>query len=59
MNWNEIRGLKYFIAYAAIVIGGFAYSSVVGWKWWNSTQTTQEKNEGDGSHHGGRYFYHK
>ena len=59
MNWNEIRGLKYFILYALIIMSGYAYANSVGWKLWNATPTTQEKSETHGPHHGPNYFYHK
>jgi hypothetical protein len=61
MDWNEIRGLKYYIAYATLIIGLFIYSNAVGWNWLGSTSVAHEKGSGHtGTHRGGvRYFYHK
>jgi hypothetical protein len=60
MSLNEVKSLKYYLAYAALVIGFFAYSGAVGWKWFNPTQTTHEKSQGQHRGSGGRmYYYHK
>ncbi len=59
MNLNEIKGLKYYLLYAGLTIGFFAYSGVVGWKWFNPTQTTHEKGGTAHRTGGGRIFYHK
>lgn len=59
MNFDEIKGLKYYLMYAVLAIGFFAYSANIGWKWFNPTQTTHEKGEGTHRTHGGRIYYHK
>ena len=59
MNWNEFKGLKYYIAYATVVIGLFVYSGMTGWKWFNPTATTHEKSTGVRHHVGRGYVYHK
>jgi len=57
MEMNELKGLRYYIAYAAVVIGFFVYSGVVGWKWFNPTTVEHQRT---GGHHVGRsYIYHK
>lgn len=59
MSWEEFKGLKYYIAYAAVILGFFVYSGMVGWKWFNPTSTTHERS-GGGTHHTGRgYVHHK
>ncbi|SHH97722.1 hypothetical protein SAMN04488109_6412 [Chryseolinea serpens] len=59
MNWDDFKGLKYYIAYAAVVIGFFVYSGATGWKWFNPTHTETEHNSGTGHHVGRSYIYHK
>jgi hypothetical protein len=59
MNIEEIKGIKYYLIYAALAIGFFTYSGVVGWKWFNPTQTTHEKSERTHRGTGGRMYYHK
>jgi hypothetical protein len=58
MNWKEVKGLKYYIAYATVVVGFFVYSSAVGWKWFNPTKTEHERSSGRG-HTGRGFIYHK
>ncbi len=60
MNLQELKGLKYYIAYAAIAVGAFAYSGFTGWKWFNPTQTEHTKSEGTRTGSRGHiYRYHK
>ena len=60
MDKQDIKGLKYFIAYAMVIVGFSAYSSFTGWMWFNPTKTEPTKGEGrrPGSH-GHIYRYHK
>lgn len=55
MHWNDIKGLKYYILYALLLVSFFAYSGMVGWKWFNSTQTEHTRTTRTGS----LYRYHK
>ena len=48
MNNKDLKGLKYYLAYGVLVIGFFAYSGSVGWKWFNPTSTEHEKAQGHG-----------
>ena len=59
MDKRELFGLKYFIAYCVVVIGIFLYSGVVGYKWFNPTQT--EPTHGTTGRSGGHVYryYHK
>ena len=59
MNWDDLKGLKYFLVYAAAIMSFFVYSSAVGWKWFNPTRTETEHTSGTHHHVGGRYIYHK
>lgn len=58
MNLEELKGLKYYVAYAFVLLAFFFYSGITGWKWLNMTKTTKERS--GTTHHGGRgYIYHK
>ena len=57
MDINEIKGLKYYIAYAVLVVGFFIYSGIVGLKWFNPTSVEHERT--GGRHIGRSYIYHK
>ena len=59
MDWNEWKGLKYYIMYTIIILGFFVYSGLVGWRWFNPTQTTHEKSGTGGSRIHRGYYYHK
>jgi hypothetical protein len=39
MNSDDLKGLKYYIIYAIVLIGFFVYSGITGWKWFNPTKT--------------------
>jgi hypothetical protein len=58
MNRKELYGLKYFIGYCVVVIGFFLYSGIVGYKWFNPTQTEPSRPAGG---RGGHIYrsYHK
>jgi hypothetical protein len=56
MNWEEIKGLKYFLLYSLVIICFFAYSGLVGWKWFNMTKTEPTRGTGRNGH---VYRYHK
>lgn len=43
MSIEDLKGLKYYILYGAVVIGFFTYSSAIGWNWFNSTSTEQTR----------------
>jgi hypothetical protein len=59
MNQHDLKGLKYYIAYAAVVLGFFVYSGAIGWKWFNNTPTENSRPAG-GAHRTGHYLrYHK
>jgi hypothetical protein len=58
MEWNNIKGFKYFILYCALLFGFFAYSSVTGWSWFTTTPTESSRPAG-GSYHGYALRYHK
>lgn len=59
MNLDDFKGLKYYIGYAAVVMGFFIYSGMVGWKWFNPTHTEKEHNNGTHRVGGRSYMYHK
>lgn len=58
MNWDDVKGLKYFIIYSILLVGFFVYSGLVGWLWFNPTQAepTRGKTTGRSGH---VYRYHK
>ncbi|NOS93477.1 MAG: hypothetical protein HOP30_16270 [Cyclobacteriaceae bacterium] len=56
MQWNDFKGLKWYLLFAAIVISFHAYSLAIGWKWINTTHKETTHN-GTGQH--GYRFYHK
>lgn len=57
MNWEDLKGLKYYAIYCLILIGFFFYSGIVGWKWFNPTSTETGRSPGGRP---GHYFrYHK
>ncbi len=39
MKWEELKGLKYYLIYCAVLISFFIYSSFTGWNWFNTTET--------------------
>lgn len=56
MNWDDIKGLRYFIIYSIILIGFFIYSGLVGWLWFNPTKAEPVRGTGRSGH---VYRYHK
>lgn len=56
MDIDDLKGLRYFILYAVIVIGFFFYSGIVGWNWFNTTATESTRPTGRTGH---VYRYHK
>jgi hypothetical protein len=58
MNWDDIKGLKFYIAYCFVLIAFFVYSGMTGWKWVNPTQTEPTKPGGTRGP-GYIYRYHK
>lgn len=60
MKLADFKSLKYFIVYGLLAIGFFAYSGVVGKKWFNPTPTHREGERGTTHRtHGSGYRYHK
>lgn len=57
MSWNELKGLKYYLGFTALVVSFYIYSNMVGWRWLNPTKTTHEQGASRGHSRG--YFYHK
>jgi hypothetical protein len=57
MNFKDIRGLKYYLMYATILLLFFAYSGMTGWRWFHSTAT--ETTKGTRHIRGAHYMYHK
>jgi hypothetical protein len=41
--FKEIKGLKYYLAYAVLMLSLFAYSGLTGWRWFHSTKTENTK----------------
>ncbi|HEY9048706.1 MAG TPA: hypothetical protein VIN08_22530 [Ohtaekwangia sp.] len=58
ISWNELKGLKYYLGFATVVLLLYIYSGMVGWRWFNPTTTTHEQST-RGHHTGRGYFYHK
>lgn len=60
MNLQDIKGLKYYIAYSAIGVSAFVYSGFTGWKWFNPTKTEHTKSDENRTGRTGHiYRYHK
>jgi hypothetical protein len=58
MDLNDVKGLKFYIIYCLLLIAFFVYSGMIGWKWFNPTQT--EPTKPNGTHRAGYiYRYHK
>lgn len=57
MKKEDLFGLKYYIASSLLILGFFAYSSMIGYKWFNPTKT-EPRSSGARGVHGYRY-YHK
>jgi hypothetical protein len=57
MSWDDLKGLKYYLGFAVVVISFYIYSNLVGWRWLNTTKTTHE--QGASRSHSRGYFYHK
>ncbi len=57
---ENLKALRYYLAFCATVIVFFVYSSLTGWKWFNPTETESERPTGrhPGTYHY-RYYYHK
>ncbi|HEY0655864.1 MAG TPA: hypothetical protein VGD65_22165 [Chryseosolibacter sp.] len=58
MNWEDIKGLKFYLLYCLLLIGFFVYSGMTGWKWYNDTPTESERPATSGRS-GHIYRYHK
>jgi hypothetical protein len=56
MEIDDIKGMKYYLAFSAIVISFYVYSGLTGWKWFNPTKTESERPVGRSGH---IYRYHK
>lgn len=56
MNWQDLKGLKYYIASSVLLISFFVYSGITGWKWFNTTETQSARPAG---RTGYIYRYHK
>ncbi len=61
MTSKDLYGLRYFLAFAFILIGLFVYSGATGRKWIGGTKTEKERATpgSRGVHTYPRYFYHK
>lgn len=62
MKRKDLYGLRYFLAFAFLLIGFYTYSGITGLKWIGGTKTEKEKST-TGTHGSRgvypRYFYHK
>jgi hypothetical protein len=54
---DELKGLRYYIISAILLLSLFIYSDIIGWNWFNDTSTEQTRMHR--VHSNGRYFYHK
>ncbi|MBL7840550.1 MAG: hypothetical protein JNJ75_10450 [Cyclobacteriaceae bacterium] len=61
MTQKDLYGLRYFLAFAFVLISLFVYSGATGLKWIGGTKTEKEKSTGTGTgvRTYPRYFYHK
>lgn len=60
MTKDDLYGLRYFLAFAFVVVGFFVYSGMTGLKWIGGTKTEKEKSTTNNTRsHYPRYFYHK
>jgi hypothetical protein len=55
---EDLKGLKYYIIYAILLISFFCYSVITGWKWFNPTKTEPTRSSPTGRT-GHIYRYHK
>jgi hypothetical protein len=57
MNYKDLYALRYYIAFAMLVLGFYAYSGAIGWKWIGATNTEKAEKNSDGTY---RYrYFHK
>jgi hypothetical protein len=56
MNLNQLKGLKYYFIYVFVLFSFFVYSGIIGWKWFNTTETHHTRS----TYRTGHYLrYHK
>jgi hypothetical protein len=57
MEGKDLKGLRYYIVIASLLLGFYTYSNLIGWKWFFSTPTEETRPEhSEGTHN---RFYHK